>query len=137
MLNKEETPENRKLSGADMLATTIFESCEENLHYEGVIDIDPKELAKKLGQVVLIDVRQPEEFTGELAHIPNAKLIVLDTLSNNFNLVPKDKPVVFVCRSGSRSAKAAALAKENGYTNVFNLKGGMLLWNDLHLPTEL
>jgi rhodanese-related sulfurtransferase len=137
MLNSESTPENRKLSGEEMIKKSNFESCEENLHYEGVIDLDPREIATKLGQVFLVDVRQPEEFVGELGHIPNSKLIVLDTIPENFDKIPKDKNVVFVCRSGSRSAKATALAHQNGYTQVYNLKGGMLLWNDLHLPTEM
>jgi rhodanese-related sulfurtransferase len=137
MLNSEKAPENRKLSGEEMTKIAVFENREENLHYEGVIDIDPKELAKNLDQVVLVDVRQPEEFIGELGHIPNAKLIALDTIPENFSQIPKDKTVIFVCRSGGRSARATALALQNGYTHVYNLKGGMLLWNDLHLPTEM
>jgi rhodanese-related sulfurtransferase len=119
---------------------TVFKNVEENLHYPGVLDVDPRELESKLAdksdQMVLIDVRQPEEFTGELGHIPNAKLLVLDTLEENLNEVPKDKTVVFVCRSGSRSARASALAMEHGYNNVVNLKGGMILWNELHFETE-
>lgn len=138
MLNSSPTPENRKLQGADMSETfVLFESKEGNLHFEGVIDIDPKELAKKMKDVCLIDVRQPDEFSGELGHIPNAKLIVLDTLTDHLDQIPKDKTVVFVCRSGGRSARATAFALQNGYTEVYNLKGGMLLWNDLHLPTEI
>ena len=113
-----------------------FESTEDNLHYEGVTDIDPRELVKKLDQVYIIDVRQPDEFNGELGHIPNAKLIVLDTLEDKINEVPKDKTVVFVCRSGGRSARATSIAKALGCKEVFNLKGGMLLWNDLHFATE-
>ncbi len=136
MLNSENSPENRKLSGADM-SKTNFESREDNLHYAGVSDIDPKELATKLSQVTLIDVRQPEEYTGELGHIPKAELIVLDTLAESLHKIPKGKTVVFVCRSGGRSAKASAIAIASGLTDVYNLKGGMLLWNDLHLPTEI
>lgn len=136
MLNSENSPENRKLSGATM-SKVVFESREENLHYDGVLDIDPKELASKLNQVALIDVRQPDEYAGELGHIPKAELIVLDTLPDLLHKVPKDKTVVFVCRSGGRSARASAIAIANGITDVYNLKGGMLLWNDLHLPTEI
>jgi rhodanese-related sulfurtransferase len=118
-----------------------FETKEENLYYEGVMDIDPSELNRKLKGInttfCIVDVRQSEEYRGELGHIPGAKLIVLDTLENRFEEIPKDKAIVFVCRSGSRSARAAAVLKERGYDNVFNLKGGMLLWNDLHFPTEV
>jgi hydroxyacylglutathione hydrolase len=113
-----------------------FESREENLHYHGVFDVDPKELVKKKDEVVVIDVRQPEEFTGELGHIPGSKLIVLDTLPEHLDELPKNKTIVFVCRSGGRSARAAAYALSEGFKDVYNLKGGMLLWNELHLPTE-
>ena len=114
-----------------------FETREDNLHFEGVQDIDPRDLNTKKDQVVLIDVRQPDEFHGDLGHIPNAKLIVLDTLPEHMNEIPKDKTVVFVCRSGGRSARAAAYALTQGYQNAFNLKGGMVLWNELHQTTEM
>ena len=130
-------PEDRKLQGESMSKNTLFESQEENLHHPGVFDIDPKELAKKMDQVHLIDVRQPDEFTGELGHIPKAKLLVLDTLPEKIAEIPSGKPVVFVCRSGSRSARATSFAQLNGISESYNLKGGMLLWNDLHLPTEI
>ena len=77
------------------------------------------------------------QFHGDLGHIPNAKLIVLNTIPNKLSEIPKDKTVVFVCRSGGRSARATAHALEHGYTDVYNLKGGMILWNELHLETEM
>ena len=126
-----ESQENR------MFQQVHFDSKEENLHFEGVLDIDPKELAAKMKDVVLIDVRQTEEFNGELGHIPQAKLLVLDTLNESIHQLSKDKTIVFICRSGGRSARAAAIAKALGFESVYNLKGGMLLWNDLHLPTEI
>lgn len=124
------------LEGEKMNQFVQFETKEENLHYEGVLDIDPRELAQKKDQVALIDVRQPEEFTGDLGHIPGSQLIVLDTLADHLNEIPKDRTVVFVCRSGGRSARATSFAIEHGFQNVYNLKGGMILWNELHLPTE-
>lgn len=114
-----------------------FETRENNLHYHGVVDIDPQELLKKKDQVYLVDVRQPEEFNGELGHIPGAHLMTLDTLGDNLEKLPKDKTIVFVCRSGGRSARAAAMALSEGLTDVYNLKGGMILWNELHFPTEV
>ena len=114
-----------------------FASKEDNLHYNGVVDIDPVELSEKMENVLLIDVRQPSEFNGELGHIPGAQLLVLDDLEERISTLPKDRNIVFVCRSGGRSAKATAMALSHGLKRVFNLKGGMLLWNELHLPTEL
>lgn len=130
------SPHNSKLEGDNMDKHVQFETKEENLHYAGVLDIDPRELAQKKDQVVLIDVRQPEEYQGDLGHIPGSKLIALDTLPDQLSEIPKDRTVVFVCRSGGRSARATAFAMENGLRNVYNLKGGMILWNEFHLQTE-
>lgn len=113
-----------------------FESKEPNLYYSGVFDIEPMELEQKRDQVVLIDVRQPDEFTGDLGHIPGAELIVLDTLEDRIHELPKDKTLVFVCRSGGRSARATEMALEHSFKSVYNLKGGMILWNELHFETE-
>lgn len=138
MENSTLTPDNRKLKVESMANNfTQFESKEENLHFDRVFDIDPRELAKKREQVCLIDVRQPDEFSGELGHIPGAQLIVLDTLPERLHQIPKDQTVVFVCKSGGRSARATAFALQSGFSEVYNLKGGMLLWNDLHLPSEI
>ncbi len=106
-----------------------------NPDFEGVIDLSPEELARcSSDDVAMIDVREPSEYVGELGHIDGADLIVLGTLPENVSALPKDKPIVFVCKAGGRSARAAAYAQSLGYTNVYNLKGGMLLWNSLGLP---
>ncbi len=115
----------------------MFESQQPNLNFPMVRDIDPRDLLKEKAQVYMIDVRQPDEYVGELGHIAGSQLVVLDTLPQKLADIPTDKPIVFVCRSGGRSAKASAFAMDNGRKDVYNLKGGMLLWNDLHLPTEV
>ncbi len=122
--------------GQSMNNTTLFKTKEDNLHYTGVMDIDPRELNEVRENVVLVDVRQPDEFNGDLGHIPGARLIVLDTLPEHLHELPKNETIVFICRSGGRSARATAIALEHGFKNVFNLKGGMILWNELHFETE-
>jgi rhodanese-related sulfurtransferase len=137
MFEADRSPLNKMISGETMNNKIInFSTKEENLHYAGVWDVEPQEVSEKADQVFLVDVRQPDEFVGDLGHIPGAKLIVLDTLMNHLGEIPKDQTVVFVCRSGGRSARAAAFALENGFQHVFNLKGGMILWNELHLDTQ-
>lgn len=113
-----------------------FNSKTENPHFEGVFDITPEEVSQKQSDVVLIDVRQPEEYVGELGHIPGAQLVVLNTLPHVLSEIPQDKTVVFVCLAGGRSAQAAAFALMNGYKEVYNMQGGMKLWNNLNLPIE-
>ena len=113
-----------------------FSSRKDNPSLEGVEDIDPKELLALKANVVIIDVRKPDEFSGELGHIAGAKMIVLDTLPDNMDQIPKDKTIVFVCRSGNRSGRATEFALEEGYEHVYNMAGGMLRWNELGLPVE-
>jgi len=117
-------------------STVTFKSAQENLNHTDVQDIDPKELFEFKDKVEIVDVRQPDEFVGELGHIPGAQLLVLDTLAQKIDQLSKDKTLVFVCRSGGRSARATSYALGQGFTHVFNLKGGMLLWNELQLETE-
>lgn len=87
---------------------------------------------------VLLDVREPEEFVGELGHIAGALLVPLDALAGR---LPKllgyhDREVVVVCRAGARSASAAAILQRAGFARVRNLTGGMLQWNRAGLPVQ-
>lgn len=113
-----------------------FTSQTANPNFGEVWDVDPQEVLKLKNQLTLIDVRRPDEFTGELGHIPGSTLLTLDQLPQKIETLAKDKPIVFVCRSGARSAQAAAFAKDNGFNDVFNMKGGMLLWNEYGLAIE-
>ena len=85
----------------------------------------------------LIDVRRSEEFTGELAHIKNAKLVTLGPELQNFLMsADKSKKYLFICRSGGRSTQACLFAQSIGFTDVTNLAGGMIEWNELGLDVE-
>jgi hydroxyacylglutathione hydrolase len=85
----------------------------------------------------LIDVRRPDEFVGELGHIQGAKLFTLGPELENYLLkANKEKATLFICRSGARSANATLFAIDLGFKDVYNLEGGMILWNNLNLPIE-
>lgn len=113
-----------------------FKTKEHNPNFEEVFDVDPKEVCDNADQIAIIDVRRDEEYTGELGHIAGSRLVTLDTLQGEIHSLPKNKPIVFICRSGARSATAASLAISHGYTNVFNMKGGMIMWNEYGLDVE-
>lgn len=115
---------------------TTFKTAQANPDIPAVRDILPEELQTKLNDAVLIDVRQPDEFVGELGHVPGAKLVVLNSLPDTINELPKNETIVFICRSGGRSARATAFALQNGFGDVYNMKGGMLRWNELKFQTE-
>ena len=112
-----------------------FKNIRPNADNPGVDDIEPRELFEHRDQVILLDVRQPEEFTGELGHIPGARLMVLNSVPEQLGEIDPEATVVFICRSGARSGRAAAFAREQGLSKVYNLRGGMLLWNELGLTT--
>jgi rhodanese-related sulfurtransferase len=107
-----------------------------NPNFPNVVDVDPQDVLNLKNNLLLIDVRRPDEFTGELGHAPGASLLTLDQLPAKLDTLPKNKTIVFICRSGGRSAQATAFALENGFTDVYNMKGGMLLWNEYGLTTE-
>ncbi len=113
-----------------------FKQTQPNPYFPQILDVEPKEVLEATAHVLLIDVRETHEFVGELRHVPQSKLIVLSTLPDKFITLPKDKTVVFICRSGGRSAQAAAFCKANGFDYVYNMRGGMLEWNELQLPLE-
>jgi glyoxylase-like metal-dependent hydrolase (beta-lactamase superfamily II)/rhodanese-related sulfurtransferase len=87
---------------------------------------------------LLLDVREPEEYTGELGHIPGSQLIPLKELSQRVSELNayRDTPIIVVCRAGVRSTTAAAMLTGMGFSQVLNLKGGMLDWNDEGLAVE-
>ena len=104
---------------------------------DGIWEIEPKDLLEKKDQVTIVDVRRPDEFTGELGHIEGAILVTLETeFMNSIKNWDMDDEIVFVCRSGMRSAKATSIAQAKGFKNVYNMQGGMILWNELGLPKE-
>ncbi len=81
----------------------------------------------------IIDVRRPDEFTGELGHIPEAELMCLqDNFEQQISKLDKNSPHLFVCRSGGRSARAARIALGHGFTTIYNMKGGMLEYCKVH-----
>jgi len=74
----------------------------------------------------MLDVRRLDEW--EQGHIPGATLITLDELSTRLDEVPRDQPVVVVCRSGNRSAQGRDVLLEAGFTQVTSMDGGMISW---------
>lgn len=109
-----------------------------SLHFSfaGIWEIVPQALEEKVHDVQIVDVREPSEFTGPLGHIAGAKLIPLGDLQGRSGEIARDRPIVTVCRAGSRSAQAFNLLRQSGFQNVANLAGGMLRWRAEGFPVE-
>lgn len=104
---------------------------------KSISEVSVEDVLKCRSAFELIDVRNDEEWTGELNHIKGSKLITLGAdLSSFLSDAPKEKTYVFICRSGKRSATATLEAKDLGFENIYNMRGGMIQWNKKEFPTE-
>ncbi len=87
-----------------------------------------KEMIDKGEDFQLIDVREQGEF--DAANLKGV-FIPLATVPQNVEKISKEKKVVVHCRSGKRSANAIAFLENNhGYTNLYNLEGGIVAWKN-------
>jgi rhodanese-related sulfurtransferase len=101
-----------------------------------VADLSPQQVSELLGSradVQLIDVREPEEHAA--GRIAGARLIPLGALTAAADSLRQEAPLVFVCRSGARSAMATEAFAGAGY-EAFNLEGGLQAWTAAGLPLE-
>ena len=84
--------------------------------------------------VFVLDVREPHEY--EINRIPGSTLIPLGDLAERYGELDPNREIVSQCKSGVRSARAAAFLRERGFSNVRNLKGGVLAWVDQVDPSQ-
>lgn len=85
---------------------------------------------------LLIDVREPDEFSGPLGHIEGATLVPMGAVMARSAEWKKDEPILLVCRSGGRSGNVAQALTRLGFTRAMNLVGGMIAWNAAGKPVE-
>ncbi len=92
-------------------------------------ELSPERVAElaAAGEAELIDVRQDYEW--EAGRIAGARHLEVNDLTAHADSIPRDRPVVFYCRSGSRSGMAAAAFREAGW-DAHNMAGGISAWAD-------
>ncbi|MEW6321039.1 MAG: molybdopterin-synthase adenylyltransferase MoeB [Acidobacteriota bacterium] len=101
-------------------------------------EMTPKELHTRMKageRLLIVDVREPNEF--QICRIPGAVLVPLGELPQRYEELDRTALVVCQCRSGVRSAKAAAFLRGVGFPRVVNLTGGILRWIDDVDPTQM
>ena len=112
---------NPTITSVDNLETTAQTIC---LNMQ---TITAAELKSRLDSgdlnAILIDVREQDEW--DIAHIPQAKLVPLQTIPSYAPSVPKDSPIIIHCKSGMRSGKACEYLTSIGFENVTNVTGGI------------
>jgi rhodanese-related sulfurtransferase len=96
--------------------------------------ISPAEAYQRLQarpEVVIVDVRQPVETRS--GTVPGAVLIPLSEFGRRLAELPRDRPILTICRSGHRSPLAARQLKQAGY-DVTDVDGGIMAWERAGLP---
>jgi len=104
--------------------------------FTNIQEIDSPELASWMEnenhQLRIIDVREmPEIAQGTM---PKAEPLPLATLPARLSDFESDEKLVIICRSGARSAQACLFLQQQGFNNVYNLRGGMIAWAHNDLP---
>lgn len=99
-----------------------------------VVEVDPAWVAANGATVFLVDVREIEEFHGELGRVVGSVLVPLSMVPERAQAWERGQPVVTICRSGGRSLHAAHALRELGFREVASMRGGMIAWNAAGLP---
>jgi len=103
-----------------------------------IMEIDASELAQWVNDTTqglrVIDVRQMQEIAA--GTVPRAEPLPLHTLPAKIHELPRDEKLVMVCRSGARSAQACLFLQQQGFSNVYNLRGGMMGWVQSGYPAS-
>ena len=86
------------------------------------------------GEYFILDVRTRKEY--DEGHIAGSVLIPNDVLLNRLDEVPSNKPILVYCRSGSRSAISSQDLINNGFSEVYNMEGGIAAWQNAGYPVQ-
>lgn len=104
----------------------------------GIKEIDTASAVQLINRqnAIILDVREPSEFAE--GHLLNAKLIPLKKLAERVGELEKyrNKPILVVCRSGQRAGTGTSFLSKAGFTQAFNLSGGIMAWQKANLPLE-
>ena len=101
-----------------------------------VVTLTPAEAhgLHRKGEIHLVDVREAHEWAE--SRVPGALHAPLSSLADHVATLPTDKPVVFYCKAGGRSAQAVALCRKLGLPHDRHVGGGIGAWAGAGLPVE-
>ncbi len=112
-----------------LIISLLFISCkgQETEHFK-ILDSGQYEQIISQNEVTIIDVRTPSEYQN--GHIKNARNINVQSgdFKSKMQNFDRKKPIYIYCRSGARSANAGKILEEMGFTEIYDLKGGILSW---------
>lgn len=105
---------------------------EAGASFSTITPLEAKALIETRKDLLLVDVRSPEEFRG--GSLPGATLIPFWDFAKGRYDLPKDKPILLICAVGGRSLACGQLLASKGYREVYNLKGGLDAWQEQRVP---
>jgi rhodanese-related sulfurtransferase len=97
-----------------------------------VQEIDVDTLASRCAETMVLDVREPEEY--QHGHVPGALNLPQADLASRLDELPRDCPLLLICRSGARSLRAAQFLRQVGFEQVLNVQGGTEAWRAAGKP---
>ena len=98
------------------------------------VDVETVAAIRQNPAVFLLDVREPDEYAA--GHIPSITLIPSGEVADRLAELPRDKEIIVTCRTGNRSAQVASMLRDQGFTNVHNMTGGIVAWQEAGYPVE-
>lgn len=98
------------------------------------VDVSTVAAIKDQEGVWVLDVREQSEY--DEGHIPGVTLIPMGEVPNRLSEIPTDQQVIVTCRSGNRSGQITEYLREQGFTNVHNMEGGILAWQAAGFEVE-
>lgn len=118
------------LTSGVLLILPMLKNSGGGLSPDGAVTLINREKA------VVVDVCEVEEFAA--GHVGGAKNVPLNQLEEKLAATVKNKtlPLILVCQTGARSARAVAIAKKLGYDNTQSMQGGLKAWQTANLPVE-
>jgi len=97
-----------------------------------VRDVDVETLAARQGEAFLLDVREPGEY--QRGHVSGAVNLPQAELASRLDELPRERSILVICQTGSRSRHAAQFLTQSGYTDVANVVGGSSAWRRAGKP---
>jgi rhodanese-related sulfurtransferase len=98
------------------------------------VEIDIDALASRAGEALVLDVREPEEYTH--GHVPGAINLPQAEIASRLDELPRDRPIITVCQVGARSRRAAQFLLQMGFERVASTTGGTEGWINAGKPIE-
>ena len=114
-------------------SSTTLSGVAQQLVYKTISVSDARAMIQSSSNLMLVDVRTPGEYAQ--GHLKGAINIPLSDLPVRIGGLEQNRPILVYCQTGSRSAQASSILVKAGFTQVYNLDGGMTAWINSGYPT--